>query len=307
MEERWEPQRVHGPGTFVTHEVWRRADGVIVELESRALRKRSPRLNARGRPKARGRAAVYWAPWRVTWWIAALFMIGATCFAAPSVPGFAAATSELAAAVVYFVGSLFFTSAGYLSFFESINAGRESGPYAPPGASGPYVAPGARPPRLTFVDWQPRRIDFWATGVQFVGTLFFNVNTFRSLHATLGDAVPEAAVWRPDAIGSICFLLASYLAWAEICHSFWRLAGRGISWWIAAVNMAGSIAFGISAIGAWQSPDGGAMLSPTAAQLGTLAGAVCFFAAAFLLLPEAVREDAPPSAPVCAAGSPPES
>jgi len=302
MDERWERQKAHGPGAFVTHEVWRRADGAMVELESRALRKRSPRLNARGRPTARGRTAVYWAPWRVTWWIAVLFMIGSTCFAVPSVPGFTAATSELAAAIVYFAGSLFFTSAGYLSFFESINAGRESGPYSPSGALAPPAAPGARPPRLAFLAWQPRRIDFWATGVQFVGTLFFNVNTLRALDLDLGGAVPDAAVWRPDAIGSLCFLAASYLAWAEVCHSFWRLAGRGIAWWIAAVNMAGSIAFGVSAIGAWQSPSGDGPVSATAAQLGTLAGAVCFFAAAFLLLPEAAREDTPARAPACATG-----
>jgi hypothetical protein len=280
MGRQWERRRAAGPGPFVTREVWRRTDGLVVELESRRRRKRSPRLNGPGRPTAGGRTAVYWAPWRVSWWIGALFMIGSTCFAVPSVPGFAQATSDETAAVIYFVGSLFFTSAGYLSLFESINAGREAGP----------DAPGARPPRIALVAWQPQRIDFWATGVQFVGTLFFNVNTFHALDVTLAGTAYDEAVWRPDAWGSLCFLVASYLALAEVCHSFWRLGGRGLSWWIAAVNMAGAVAFAVSAAGAWEVPEQGGALSATAAQLGTLTGAVCFFVAAFLLWPEAAHE-----------------
>jgi hypothetical protein len=293
MEERWKRLDARGPGFFVTHEVWRAADGAVVELESRRRRKQSPRLNRPGRLGARGRPAVYWAPWRLTWWIGVLFMIGSTCFAVPSVPGFVPATSALTAAIVYFVGSLFFTSAGYLSFFESINAGREAGPDAGPG----------EPRRsLAFLAWQPRRIDYWATGVQFVGTLFFNVNTFHALDSSLSGQAFNQAVWRPDAYGSLCFLIASYLAWAEVCHSFWRLAGRGISWWIAAVNMLGSVAFGVSAIGAWQLPDDGGSVSAAAADAGTLVGAVCFFVAAFLLLPEAAHQDAVAARPEAASG-----
>jgi hypothetical protein len=280
MEEHSERLEARGPGGFLTREVWRTAQGAVVDLESRRRRKQSPRLNPPGALDARGRVRVYWAPWRLTWWIGVLFMIGSTCFAVPSVPSFAAATSEYLAAVVYFIGSIFFTSAAYLSFFESINAGREA---ELGGASG-----GSRR-RLAFIAWQPHRIDFWATGVQLVGTLFFNANTFHALDVTLGGPAYDAAVWRPDAWGSLCFLTASYLAWAEVCHSFWRLIGRGISWWIAALNMTGSIAFGVSAIGAWQVPAHGGSLSATAAGLGTLTGAVCFFAAAFLLLPETTQ------------------
>jgi hypothetical protein len=137
--------------------------------------------------------------------------------------------------------------------------------------------------------WQPRRIDFWSTLVQFLGTLFFNVMTFRALDIALSGREYDYEVWRPDAFGSSCFLIAGYLAGAEVSHSFWHQRVRTLPWWIAAANMLGSVEFGVSALSAWELPSG-AMLLTDMACLGTLVGAVCFFAGAFLLLPEAARE-----------------
>lgn len=284
MSERWDLIATRGPGPFVTQEVWRSEAGRTVVLESRRRRKQSPRLNPALRRGTHGKRAFLWAPRRLTWWISVLFMIGATCFAVPSVSAFAAATSARTVAVVYFIGSLFFTSAGYLQFFESINAARETGP---PAAL-------ATPRRLVPLAWQPHRIDYWATLVQFIGTLFFNVTTFRALDIALSGREYDYKVWRPDAFGSICFLIAGYLADAEISHSFWHQRTRTLPWWIAAANMVGSVAFGVSAVSAWELPSG-AMLLTDMARLGTLVGAVCFFAGAFLLLPEAAREQ--PDAP----------
>ncbi len=279
MGERWNLIATRGPGPFVTQEVWRSEGGETVVLDSRCRRKRSPRLNPALRRGAHGKRAFLWAPRRLTWWISVLFMIGATCFAVPSLSVFADATSAMTVAVVYLAGSLFFTSAGYLQLFESINAGRESGPGAAQGLSH----------RLVPLAWQPHRIDYWATLVQFVGTLFFNVTTFRALDITLSGRDYDYEVWRPNAFGSVCFLIASYLADAEISHSFWHQRVRTLAWWIAAANMVGSVAFGVSAVSAWELPSG-AMLFTDTARLGTLVGAVCFFAGAFLLLPEAARE-----------------
>jgi len=59
-------------------------------------------------------------------WIAVLFMVGSACFAVGSVPGFASAVSDKADAIVFFVGSVFFTSAGYLQYAQSVAAGDES-------------------------------------------------------------------------------------------------------------------------------------------------------------------------------------
>ena len=59
--------------------------------------------------------------------------------------------------------------------------------------------------------------------IQLVGTVYFKVMTLLALHDSWSDSQEDRLVWRPDLIGSICFLIASYLAWAEVCHSAGRL------------------------------------------------------------------------------------
>lgn len=108
----------------------------------------------------------------------------------------------------------------------------------------------------------------WATAIQLAGTLFFNRSTFRALGATQENTL----IWRPDALGSICFLVASALAWR---------ADRDR---IAALNLAGSVAFGVSAVAAHVVPDTGDELSLAAANLATVVGALCFLAGALPLI-----------------------
>ena len=58
--------------------------------------------------------------------------------------------------------------------------------------------------------WEPWRIDWWATAVQFVGTLFFNISTFAAVRgSTMSIAHQNHRIWMPDVLGSICFLVAS--------------------------------------------------------------------------------------------------
>ena len=64
-------------------------------------------------------------------------------------------------------------------------------------------------------------------------------------------------VWRPDAIGSVCFLVASGLAWFEVCHGWLAWSPHSLSWWITALNLVGSIAFGVSAVAAYIVPSTG--------------------------------------------------
>ena len=52
-------------------------------------------------------------------------------------------------------------------------------------------------------------LDRLATAVQFVGTLFFNWTTFAGLNDALDTQEQIHRVWAPDAVGSICFLVAS--------------------------------------------------------------------------------------------------
>jgi hypothetical protein len=93
-------------------------------------------------------------------------------------------------------------------------------------------------------------------------------------------------VWRPDAVGSICFLVASLLAWFEVSHAWASWRPRLWSWWITLLNLLGSIAFGVSAVAGYISPATGDLRNAERANLGTFVGAVCFLIGALLLLPE---------------------
>jgi hypothetical protein len=57
-----------------------------------------------------------------------------------------------------------------------------------------------------------------------------------------------------------------------------------MGWRIAALNMLGSIFFGISAIAGWVQPSTGDLLDAALDTSGTFWGAVCFLAGAALLL-----------------------
>ena len=249
-----------GPGPFVTRVRYRLADGRVLEWTSRSHRKRQGRS--------------------LGTWIAVLFMIGSTCFALGSVAGYSTLVGARADAVTYFVGSLFFTSAAYLQYVECISTARD-------------LAPGAawRPRLFTL---EIRRIDWWATVIQLAGTLFFNATTLFALDASLTAKQEDLVVWSPDALGSICFLIASQLAYAEAGHHWisWRPADMG--WRIAALNMLGSIFFGISAIAGWVVPSTGDLRNAALDTSGTFWGAICFLIGAALLLPEARRPAAAP-------------
>jgi len=187
-------------GPFATHVTWRRPDGPLVEWSSRRHRKHASRIS-RTRREDR---AVWWAPHRASWWIGVLFAIGATCFMVGPLPGFVEWVGSAVDGVVFFVGSVFFTPAAGLQCLETFNADR-----APAGG-------GRQPFRV--LAFEPRRIDWWSSVVQFVGTLFFNVMTFRSMKTGLENPSYDQLVWAPDVYGSICFLVSG------VCYP----GGRGV-------------------------------------------------------------------------------
>ena len=251
---------MEGPGPFVTHVVYE-LDGVERVWDSRRHRKRG-RLNAAGR-----------TPWVTrTRWIAVLFMVGSACFALGALPGYASLVGAGADGVTFFIGSIFFTSAATLQFLEVANT-----PVSPDHRATPF-----RP-----ASWEPRRIDWLATAIQLVGTVFFNISTFRAMIEAL-NAEPESLLaWRPDALGSVCFLVASWLAFAEAGHRWLSWRPHDLGWAIAALNLGGSIFFGLSAVGAYVIPSTGELLNAALANSGTFLGAIGFLVGAALLIPEA--------------------
>jgi hypothetical protein len=181
-----------------------------------------------------------------TRWIGVLFAIGSACFLVGPFPGFVELVGSETDAAVFFGGSIFFTSAALLQMLHSDGG-----------------------------------LDRWACVVQFAGTLFFNVSTFHALQTGLDTNEYNRLVWRPDWRGSICFLVSGVLAYLAVRH----LSSRATDWRIAVVNLAGCVAFGISAIAGYVVPSTGTALDLAAANAFTSLGALCFLVGALMLLP----------------------
>jgi hypothetical protein len=185
--------------------------------------------------------------------MAAAFAIGSLCFLVGPFPGYAELVGDRADAVTFFVGSIFFTFGGAL---QSIGAFGGRG-----------------------VDRLGR--DAWLTAIiQSAGTLFFNVTTFRALETALNSSEYNKLVWRPDAYGSVCFLVSGFIAYRASARHGW-LPSRGVAgWWQPAVNLLGCIFFGISAVAGYVVPSSGSMIDLAASNWNTSLGAACFFACA---------------------------
>ena len=214
-------------------------------------------------------------PVRLNSAIAWLFVVGASCFALGTIPAYVRAVGGAADATTFFVGSIFFTSASYCQLVQAQS----------PGMIGvderrQHERVGVRP-----WAWRPRDRAWLAAATQLPGTLFFNHSTFAALAHNLSASEADRHVWRPDVFGSILFLVASALAISALGAEFWRPRSRGLPWWIAWINMLGSVAFMASAIAGFVVPSTDAVLDLALDNAGTLVGAVCFLVAATLMLP----------------------
>ncbi len=259
----WRRQDGRGLGPFVTREVFRRPDGRHVLWESRWHRKH---------PGGSPATSVWWAPGAIAWWIGVLFAVGSTCFVLGSFPPYATDVGTNADNLTYFIGSIFFTTAAFLQYHEAATTQTA------------LLERRRRGLRAVF-SLQHRRIDWLASLIQFVGTLWFNRTTFSALVVGLGSSAAHHPIWRPDALGSVCFLVASWLAWAEECDGAFAWRPARLSWWITALNLVGSVAFGVSAVASYVKPNGD-LVSLALTNLGTFVGALCFLVGAILLLPE---------------------
>ena len=183
-----------------------------------------PHLSAAGTPAQgtgmRWRRSSGWRPGELGWRVAWLFMVGSTLFALGSFPLYAQFVDGRIVGITFVVGSIFFTAAGYSQFLQVIND--------PP-------APGSR---FRLFAWQPQRMLWWAVAIQLVGTLFFNVDTVDALIQGLTAQRENRLVWAPDFFGSIAFLVASHLAWLDVCGgTFWRARTDNADWWSSGAQL----------------------------------------------------------------------
>lgn len=281
FSDRWEHLESQYVGPFLTRIVHRRPDGTLDTRTSRRHRKLfGPEPGPEATEQHRRRYFL-WRPRSLNWWIALLFMIGSWHFISGSWFVLVGSPYVYAVDLIFFTGSIFFTSAGYSQYYQAINAPETLD------EKGRSLAGQKR----RYFGWQPHRLDFWATLPQFLGTLAFNVSTFMAFVnvAWLGY---DILVWVPDYVGSILFLVSGTAAVLEFCHRFWCWQLNNLTWWITIINFIGCVAFMISAFAAFVRPNPVFSQLATWANIFTLVGAVCFFVGAYLMWPEMAQEEA---------------
>jgi hypothetical protein len=185
------------------------------------------------------------------------FALGATCFFIGPFPDYAQLVGASADADTFFIGSILFTAGGAFQTWIAF-PGRHSG------ASG--------------------KAAWWAATVQSAGTLFFNVTTYQALQTSMTNSNYDRLVWRPDAFGSVCFLISGVIAYRASARHGWLPARGRRGWWQPAVNLLGCIFFGISAIAGYLVPSTGSVINLAAANWNTALGAACFLACALATL-----------------------
>jgi hypothetical protein len=190
-------------------------------------------------------------------WMALSFAGGSAAFLIGPFPGYAGLVGDTADAVTFFIGSVLFTLGGTLQALIAFRDRR-----SPHGG----------------------RAAWWAATIQSAGTLFFNVTTYRALHTALSSPEYNKLVWRPDAFGSICFLVSGVIAYRVSRRRGWLPVRGSRGWWEPSINLLGCVLFGISCVAGHIVPSTGSMIDQAASNWNTALGAACFLSCALFTL-----------------------
>jgi len=186
-----------------------------------------------------------------------------------AVPGYVGGVGGVADAVTFFVGSV-------------------SSPVPPRSSTGRSVRFEGPAPATRRRAW--RRLATPAPGASTGGPVraarrhvVLQPQHRQAIATSLSRGRPAPGV-APDALGSICF--SSPARWpGSRCATATSRSSRRTCRWITLGNLAGSIAFGVSAVASFVVSDG-QLLDAELSNLGTFVGALCFLAASIALLPE---------------------
>lgn len=209
------------------------------------------------------------------------FIVGASHFVIASILALSAMVSVTTLTSLYFIGSIFFTLAAYLQYFQSINAGDA------------INMSQAKMTLNKWFAWQPHRLDFWVTFSQFIGTLFFNLNTLSG-YLPLSDLQQSLFIWLPNLLGSLCFQLSGSLALFETSHQFWLWSPKSLEQKMAFINHLGCLFFlGSALVSSLIIQSMSPSMLPFSIIL-TCLGGICFLSAAILLCRESIQIQSTP-------------
>jgi hypothetical protein len=272
-----------GPWPFITRRVYGDLYHSLVVWRSRHHRKGLP-LKKAGKLLSIGveLRRCFWMPQEMNWWIGIVFAAGSVLFLLGSlfslVPDLARMLSIDSASIsrIFFAGSIPFTTAAYLQLFQAANAG------------GFMLDRSQLQEHVRWFGWRPGDIGWLSCALQFIGTLLFNVNTFDAMLPDLSWYKQDLAIWAPDLVGSVLFLISGYLAFIETCHRHWAWQPDSISWWVTFTNLLGCVGFMISALCSVVLPQLTSSAWVPVSLLFTLVGALGFLIGSLLMLPEIV-------------------
>jgi len=279
-----------GPAPFVSWARYRRPDGSVYEWRARPHRKHAgPHRAVRDPDPAAPRR--WWAPHRLAWWLAVLFLAGSALFAVGAAGSLTPALfggqwrMSLFAESCYFTGALLYTAATYGLLLEALNTDPD------------VVLNGSAAQRRRF-RWfltspaELTRLEVVIPVVFLIGSVTFNYETTGALGHLL-HLVPRLGLWQATMVGSVLFLLASALQFIEAAHGYLRLDLRNVSWWIGVAFVVGSVGFvagSLPGLGTPGLPDADLDAGALIVKAGFLAGSLAYLAGSYLMLPELVTQ-----------------
>lgn len=229
----------------------------------------------------------FWAPERLAWWVAIIFIVGSALFVAgaagslvPSAFGGQHNMSVFAESS-YFTGAVLYTVGIYFQLLEALNADERIGADRASHA----------PARFRWFVSDPgdlARLEILIPLVFFIGSVTFNYETTFALGSSLG-VLPPLGLWETSLAGSLFFLLAGVLQFIEAGNHYLSFAARDVSWWIAALFTVGAVGFVIGSLpglGTPGLPTAREGAGPLIVKVGFLVGGIGYLFGSYLMLPE---------------------
>lgn len=224
-----------------------------------------------------------WAPHRVAWWVAQVFVVGSVFFvlgaAGSLVPEQFPSDHAMSvfAESCYFVGATLYTAGIYAQLLERINADES-------------VRPDLATTAVRRLRWFAVETDlgFLVPFVLLLGSLVFNYETVFSLGSSL-DLLPARWLWESSMLGSLLFLASAVLQFANSGRAWWSFDPREASSWISLLFVLGSIGFIIGSLPGLGSP--GLPTNETGpgaltVKVGFLIGGLAYLVGSYLMVPE---------------------